>query len=205
MQQAIHPDPNRRFQSASAMKEVIFNQCGEISLNAAHVLADFIQQHFGENDSFSRKDASDLPTYVSETVSKYEMDTETTQETSKNYFLQQAKETELTNELPARKEPPNIPQMIIYLIIFVAGILFGVMSFGFNIKSQAELRIYFPTEVSVSVNGEDVSSSGSRVTVAAEQPIKALVTFSNGTKRELDVQLSSGESRIIYIEHLQLQ
>jgi serine/threonine protein kinase len=205
MQQAIHPDPSRRFQSARAMKEAIFNQCGEISMNAAQKLSEFIRVNFPENYSTNHKDASDLPTYVSKTVSKHELENDTTQETSLRQFQVKGIENIQDEKIIPNKESTSLLQMVLLLLIFVVGILVGALSIGFNIKEQAELRLYFPTEVSVSINGESVISSGSRITVVPEKPVKAIVSFADGTKRELDVQLSAGESRIIYIEHLKLQ
>jgi serine/threonine protein kinase len=73
--QAIHYKPEKRFQSAAAMKEALITQCGGIDLQGAQRLAGFMQPQLADlgKDLFER-DVADLPTYVSKTISQKELE-----------------------------------------------------------------------------------------------------------------------------------
>jgi len=206
MQQALHPDPDRRFQSTSAMKEAIFNQCGKISLNAPQVMADFIYTHFPNSIENFDKDSSDRPTYVSKTVSKTEIEE----------HVSNISNIEKIDSKPENLPPPKLKKVqqgklnpimasFIIMVAVAFGILIGSSMINYVAQGEAEIRLYFPTNVTVSINDNLVYSSGSSIIVDPSSSTKAIVSFPNGTKRELDFHLRPGETRLITIEHLKIK
>lgn len=63
-QQAIHPNPNKRFQSIAAFKEALIDQCGAIPISAALLMQETLSKMMGEPFAVLGDDA----TYVSRTI-----------------------------------------------------------------------------------------------------------------------------------------
>lgn len=203
--QATHPNPDKRFQSAAAMKEALITQCGGIDLQGAQKLANFMQPHIADfsPDPFEQ-DISDLPTYVSKTISQEEL------AFLKDEALRmQKEENSVLHSTPSSSSSISSKQNGSFLISILS-FIFGVMlaSLGWLLFPQlqtSDVIFYFPADVTIELNDQKITTSGSKHMFPSDQPLTAQVNMPNGVVQELKIQLKAGETRLIMIENIALQ
>ena len=207
--QATHPSLEKRFQSASAMKETLITQCGGIDLQGAQKLADFLQPQvsFLGQDLFEH-DISDLPTYVSKTISQEELEA-----LKKEVFRAKPEPTtdvDLSSNSSQKTKTISSSSSNSTVFIPILTFIFGILltSLGWLLLpplQTSSIIFYFPSGVEVNLNDQTITDSGSKHSFPSNQPLTAQVNMPNGVVQELKIQLKAGETRLIMIENIALQ
>lgn len=204
--QAIHYRPEKRFQSAAAMKEALITQCGGIDLQGAQRLAEFMQPQLSYlgRDLFEHN-VSDLPTYVSKTISQKELE-----EIKRGFAKINEKEHPLSStvSLPLERSSStskNSNTVIIPILTCILGILLSSLIWMFSPLQTTSIIFYFPAGFKVQIDDETIENSGVKYNFPPNEPMTAQVNMPNGVVQELKIQLKAGETRLIMIENIPLQ
>ena len=227
-QQAIHPNPSKRFQSIAAFKEALLDQCGEIPLSSTILMQDTLSKMTGEPFAVLGDDA----TYVSRTVAA--KDIMTTQETVRKTLRMEVPSTESIslsasayntrstatkdkktasttepNTAPASTFPPTVlsghSDFTLYSMMGMAlcvGIGLGWVLFRqvFAIQDTAEVHWLIPEGTHILLGDTKIEESGTHSVVSTNEPVKATWVLSKDERQELQLSLQSGESRWINLE-----
>lgn len=210
-QQALHPNPNNRFQSASAMKEALLHQCGEINIQSHDLLRKFMLQPIDLPNITGNFDS----TYVSKTINKKEL----------NLQITKKMETPIPTPLPTQVQvsstdavetstqtQPEISTFKSWGIVGLGtliGILLGfIIAFAIKIpqytpSDQSEVHWHFPNGSKIKVLDKELSKSGTKITVPSNTTIRAEWIIAPDNIQELQFQLSPGEARWITLEYFQ--
>ena len=218
-QQAIHPNPSKRFQSIAAFKEALIDQCGAIPISAALLMQETLSKMMGEPFAVLGDDA----TYVSRTIAAKDiLDTqETIRQTLKMEIPQtdslslsaSAYQSRATNTAPTTKPYDTIPvppptkttDSSLYGWVFAAliiGIGLGWVLFQqvYTIENTAEVHWLIPDGTHILLGEQKIDTTGTRSIVETGEPVKAIWVLSPEEQQELQLSLQSGESRWINLE-----
>ena len=207
VQQAVHPNPDKRFQSVAAFKEALLDQYGKIPLDAAISMQHKISQMKGEPFAVLGDDA----TYVSRTLAAADiLGSKSVNSTIKQTVkIELAKTNPVISSGPERPifpphpaQEPTVTQWWLLGVGLVFGVLIGFLAAGspYRVGTTAEVNWIFPTGHQLRINDETISDSGKRSTFEANTPVKVIWILEDGTQRELTIQLQAGESRWINLE-----
>lgn len=210
VQQAVHPNPDKRFQSVAAFKEALLDQYGKIALDAGISMQQKISQMKGEPFAVLGDDA----TYVSRTLASSEIP-----------GIRQTKSTvKQTVKIELAPTNPGTPQSIVRpsfppttptptsvtkqnpWVFLVSGIALGVILgiFGsttiYRTADTSEVHWIFPQKHQIKVGDDTITKSGHHSILPANTPTKVTWILSEDVQKELTIQLQPGESRWINLE-----
>jgi serine/threonine-protein kinase len=210
VQQAVHPNPDKRFQSVAALKEALLDQYGKIALDAGISMQQKISQMKGEPFAVLGDDA----TYVSRTLASSEIpglrQTKST--------VKQTVKIELAPTNPGTPEsivrptfPPSAPATpsaplqspwVFLLSGLALGVILGI--FGsttiYQTADTSEVHWIFPQGHQIKVGEDTITESGHHSILPANTPTKVTWILSEQVQKELTIQLQPGESRWINLE-----
>ena len=220
-QQAVHPNPSKRFQSIPAFKEALLDQFGEIPLSSTILMQNTLSKMVGEPFAVLGDDA----TYVSRTIASKDM--LQTQETIRQTVRMEVPTTEslsvsasafqtrstantapttkpyntVSNEITVPTTSSNTWYGLIGLALII-GIGLGWVMFRqvFTVQNTAEVYWLMPEGTHILMNDTKIDTYGTRSTVSTETPIKATWVLSENNKQELQLSLQGGESRWVNLE-----
>lgn len=222
-QQAIHPNPNKRFQSIAAFKEALTDQFGEIPLSSTILMQNTLVKMKGEPFAVLGDDA----TYVSRTVAGSLLDTqEASHETvrmevnrtdslSLSSSAFQAHSESKVDTAPTTK-PTSVPpphtasdsgvssDTLFGLTFFalIVGITLGWVAFRqvYQVQNTAQVHWLIPEGTQILLGEETITVSGHQSILSTESIITAIWVLSDEERQELKLSLQPGESRWINLE-----
>ena len=205
-QQAVHPNPDRRFQSVAAFKEALLDQYGEIRLDGSIHMQEVLAEMQGEPFAVLGDDA----TFISRTVIADDFNPETNHKTLKQKVTPEllvrpspgpaVSALEPITPIPTKSKPnANVPIMLLLMLV---GLVLGFILRGtpFVLGDTAEIHWIFPDNTYVEMNGVRIETSGQKTIVLSNKEIQATWVLNESDKRELKVQLHAGESRWVNLE-----
>lgn len=212
VQQAVHPNPDKRFQSVAAFKEALLDQYGKIALDAGISMQQKISQMKGEPFAVLGDDA----TYVSRTLASSELPgiRQTKSTVKQTVKIELAATNPGTPEsiarpvFPPQTTPPQTtPTTQQKQWFFLAGgialgIILGIFASTtiYQTPNTSEVHWIFPQGHQIKVGGETITESGHRSILLASTPTKVTWVLSEQVQKELTIQLQPGESRWINLE-----
>lgn len=220
-QQAIHPNPTKRFQSIPAFKEALLDQFGEIPLSSTILMQNTLSKMVGEPFAVLGDDA----TYVSRTIASKDilqtqetirqtvrMEVPTTESLSVSASAFQTRSTANTapttkpynttsNDTTVSNTSSNTWYGLIGLALII-GMGLGWILFRqvFTIQKTAEVYWLLPEGTHILLNDTKIETSGTRSEVSTDTVVKATWVLSENNKQELQLSLQGGESRWVNLE-----
>ena len=222
-QQAIHPNPSKRFQSIAAFKEALIDQFGEIPLSSTLLMQNTLVKMKGEPFAVLGDDA----TYVSRTVAGDLLETqEAIHETvrmevnrtdslslSSSAFQvrSESKVDTASTTKPTSVPPPytaadsGVSSSTLFGLTFFAllvGITLGWVALRqvYQVQNTAQVHWLIPEGTKILLGDETISVSGTQSIVSTESTTTAIWVLSDEEKQELKLSLQPGESRWINLE-----
>ena len=224
-QQAIHPNPDKRFQSIAAFKEALTDQFGEISLSTTILMQNTLVKMKGEPFAVLGDDA----TYVSRTIAGdmlqtqeaiYEtvrMELNRTDSLSLSSSAFQTRSESKGSTAPTTK-PTSIPPPFTASEAGVSSsTLFGLTSFAllvgitlgwivfrqvYQVQNTAQVHWLIPEGTHIILEGDKITVSGTQSVVSTDSTTTAVWVLSSEEQQELKLSLQPGESRWINLECL---
>ena len=211
VQQAVHPNPDKRFQSVAAFKEALLDQYGKIALDAGITMQQKISQMKGEPFAVLGDDA----TYISRTVASSDVSglRQTKSTVKQTVKIELAPTNPSTPERPTRPEfppqqssqPPSGTSTQSWVLLaggIALGLILGI--FGsttiYQTAETAEVHWIFPQGHQIQLGDDNITTSGHRSILPANIPTKVTWILSEQVQKELTIQLQPGESRWINLE-----
>ena len=222
-QQAIHPNPDKRFQSIAAFKEALIDQFGEIPLSSTILMQNTLVKMKGEPFAVLGDDA----TYVSRTVAGDLLETqEAIHETvrmevnrtdslslSSSAFQvrSESKVDTASTTKPTSVPPPytasdsEVSSSTLFGLTFFAllvGIALGWIALRqvYQVQNTAQVHWLIPEGTKILLGDETITVSGTQSIVSTESTTTAIWVLSDEEKQELKLSLQPGESRWINLE-----
>ena len=222
-QQAIHPNPDKRFQSIAAFKEALTDQFGEISLSTTILMQNTLVKMKGEPFAVLGDDA----TYVSRTIAGDMVPTQEaihetvrielnrtdslslsssafqTHSESKGSTAPTTKPTSIPPPFPASET--SVSSVTLFGLTFFAllvGITLGWVVFRqvYQVQNTAQVHWLIPEGTYIVLGDEKITISGTQSLVSTESTTTATWVLSDEEKQELKLSLQPGESRWINLE-----
>ena len=230
-QQAIHPNPAKRFQSVEAMKEILLHQCDFRSIKAQEDLCNLLHKLPGM-DQFQTYEQ----TFVSKTISKQDL-LKMTAPSMPQPVLPQANsgsdshnnishhlssgvssapnvsvpvQIEQNGTIPTAQHTKPSPQPGIHIKQILLGLAMGLLcgllvyllSPQYTQAHDAKVILYFPEGTSIHIGEQVFTQSGVEHSVPAQTDIHAQWKISENNIKELQFHLQPGEFRWFVLEKL---
>ena len=222
-QQAIHPNPEKRFQSIAAFKEALTDQFGEISLSTTILMQNTLVKMKGEPFAVLGDDA----TYVSRTIAgdmistqeaihetvRIELNRTDSLSLSSSAFQtrSESKGSTAPTTKPTSIPPPftaseaGVSSSTLFGLTFFAllvGITLGWVVFRqvYQVQNTAQVHWLIPEGTHIILGDDKITVSGTQSIVSTESTTTATWVLSDEEKQELKLSLQPGESRWINLE-----
>jgi len=221
--QAIHPNPEKRFQSVAAFKEALIDQFGEISLSSTMLMQNTLVKMKGAPFAVLGDDA----TYVSRTVAGHDM--LSTQEshmetvrmeinkTASLSLSASAFQTQSESHLsapttkPTHMPPPfsssdtGITTRTLFGLTFFALMVGGVLGWilfrqVYQVQNTAEVHWLIPAGTYIMLGEQKIEGSDTSNILPTNVSTTATWVLSETEQQEVKLLLQPGESRWINLE-----